>query len=134
MILSEFNSDCGLCVSKMFGFGFQEKLVPYSKRPTPIPITISRLQKRGLKGRLLLLFFKFADAPLNVRHGKKRGSDGITLGWQEESSISFYSSQLLWHPQYHQYSTSRCQQPPGQSYPCPCEVCTSSSKFPAYQK
>ena len=55
MILSEFNPDCGLCVAKMFGLGFQEKLVPYSKKPTPVPITISRLQKKGLKGRVIVV-------------------------------------------------------------------------------
>ena len=55
MILSEFNPDCGLCVAKMFGLGFQEKLVPYSKKPTAVPITISRLQKKGPKGRVIVV-------------------------------------------------------------------------------
>jgi len=90
--------------------------------------------KKGARGSVVVLFFMFVDAPLNVRHGKRRGSDGTTSGWQEESSISFCSSQLLWHSQYHQCLTGHYRQQPGQSYPCPCEVCTSNSKCLAYQK
>ena len=56
-----------------------------------------------------------------------------SLGWQEEFSISFCSSQLLWHSQYHQCLTGHYLQQPSQSYPCPCEVCTSNSKCLAYQ-
>ena len=67
MILSEFNPDCGLCVAKMFRLSFQEKLVPYSKKPTPVPTETSQLHKKGLKGRdIVVVDFKTSKEQLYI--------------------------------------------------------------------
>ena len=45
--------------------------------------------KKGAKGSVVVLFFMFVDAPLNVRHGKRRGQTELLQAGKKSLQFLF---------------------------------------------